>query len=88
MIVRLGTAIPSAPANVGSFQFFSVLALTRFGLNKTVAGGLSIVYFLMITIPLWIIGLLAFSGTDMSLSTIRWESALCLDHDDRTGPNR
>ena len=75
LIVRLGTAVPNAPANVGSFQFFSVLALTLFGVDKTVAGGFSIVYFLTLTIPLWIIGLLAISGTDMSLSTIRLGAA-------------
>ncbi len=71
IIVRLGTAIPNAPANVGSLQFFSVLALTLFGVEKTVAAGFSIIYFLTLTVPLWIIGLLAISGTDMSLSTIR-----------------
>jgi hypothetical protein len=37
---RLG--IPNAPANVGSYQFFSVLGLTLFGVDKTVAAGFSI----------------------------------------------
>jgi hypothetical protein len=71
LVVRVGTAIPNAPANVGSFQFFSVLALTLFGVEKTVAAGFSIVYFLTLTVPLWVIGLLAISCTDMSLATIR-----------------
>jgi glycosyltransferase 2 family protein len=75
LVVRLGTAIPNAPANVGSFQFFSVLALSLFGVEKTVAAGFSIVYFLVLTVPLWIIGLLAISGTDISLSTIRLGAA-------------
>jgi uncharacterized protein (TIRG00374 family) len=46
LVVRLGTALPNAPANVGSFQFFCVLALRLFGVEKTVAAGFSIVYFL------------------------------------------
>jgi glycosyltransferase 2 family protein len=75
LVVRLGTAIPNAPANVGSFQFFTVLALRLFGEDKTVAAGFSMVYFLALTVPLWILGLLAISRTGMSLSTIRLEAA-------------
>jgi hypothetical protein len=33
--------IPSAPANVGSFQFFTFLVLGSFGVEKTVAAGFS-----------------------------------------------
>lgn len=75
LVVRLGTAIPNAPANVGSFQFFTVLALRLFGEDKTVAAGFSMVYFLALTVPLWTLGLLAISRTGMSLSTIRCEAA-------------
>jgi uncharacterized protein (TIRG00374 family) len=75
LVVRLGTALPNAPANVGSFQFFSVLALSLFGVEKTVAAGFSIIYFLALTVPLWIIGLLAISRSGMSLSTIRLGAA-------------
>jgi hypothetical protein len=72
LILRLGTTMPKAPANVGSFQFFSLLALRLFGVEKTVAVGFSIVYFISLTIPLWILGLLAIAGTGLSLSTMRW----------------
>jgi glycosyltransferase 2 family protein len=75
LIIRLGTAIPNAPGNVGSFQFFCVLALRFFGVGKTVAAGFSITYFLILTIPLWIIGLLAISNAGISVSTIRAEAA-------------
>jgi uncharacterized protein (TIRG00374 family) len=75
LVVRLGTAIPNAPANVGSFQFFTVLALRLFGEDKTVAAGFSMVYFLALTVPLWTLGLLAISRTGMNLSTIRFEAA-------------
>jgi glycosyltransferase 2 family protein len=71
LIVRLGTAIPNAPANIGSHQFFCVLALSLFGVEKTVAAGFSIVYFFALTLPLWIFGLLALSRTGLSLATIR-----------------
>jgi uncharacterized membrane protein YbhN (UPF0104 family) len=75
LVIRLGTALPNTPANVGSFQFFTVLGLRLFGEDKTVAAGFSIVYFLALTIPLWILGLLAISRSGVSLSTIRFEAA-------------
>jgi uncharacterized protein (TIRG00374 family) len=83
LVVRLGTAIPNAPANVGSFQFFTVLALKLFGEDKTVAAGFSMVYFLALTVPLWTLGLLAISRTGMSLSTIRFEAAALRRHPGR-----
>ena len=75
LTVRLGTAIPNAPANVGSSQLFTVLALSMFGVEKTVAAGFSIVYFLTLTAPLWAIGLFAISAAGMNLSTLRSEAA-------------
>ncbi len=75
LVVRLGTAIPNAPANVGSFQFFTVVALGLFGVDKTAAAAFSIVNFAVLTAPLWIIGLFAVGRTGMSLSAIRSEIA-------------
>jgi glycosyltransferase 2 family protein len=80
LVIRIGTALPNAPANVGSFQFFCVLAFSIFSVEKTVAAGFSIVYFLALTIPLWILGLLAISHAGISLSTIRMHVA-ALRHD-------
>jgi len=71
LIVRLGTAIPNAPANVGSMQFFTVLALELFGVEKTIAAGFSITYFLVLTIPLWVIGLFAISNAGINIAAIR-----------------
>jgi hypothetical protein len=75
LVVRLGTAIPNAPANVGSFQFFTVVALGLFGVEKTVAAGFSIIYFAALTVPLWVLGLLALSRTGMSLGEIKAQVA-------------
>jgi uncharacterized protein (TIRG00374 family) len=71
LIVRVGTAIPNAPANLGSSQFFTVLALRFFEVKKTIAVGFSITYFLALTIPLWIIGLLAITSAGVKISNIR-----------------
>jgi hypothetical protein len=73
LIVHLGTAIPNAPANVGTYQFFTVVGLTLFGVEKTLATGFSLVVFILLTIPLWILGLLALSRSGMTLAQIRNE---------------
>lgn len=75
LVVRLGTAIPNAPANVGSFQFFTVVGLGLFGVEKTAAAGFSFVYFALLTAPLWLLGAIAISRTGMTLSSIRAQLA-------------
>ncbi len=68
LIVHLGTALPSAPANIGSYQFFTVLGLTLFGVDKAAATGFSIVVFVLLTLPLLVLGSLAFSRAGMTLA--------------------
>lgn len=71
LIVHLGTVIPNAPANVGTFQFFVVAGLTFFGLDKTTAAAFSLIVFLVLTLPLWLIGSVALSRTGLTLSRVR-----------------
>jgi uncharacterized protein (TIRG00374 family) len=71
LIVHIGTAIPSAPSNVGTYQLFTVLGLTSFGIDKTLATSFSIVVFFVLTIPLWAIGLLVFARLKLSLKSIK-----------------
>ena len=75
LLVHLGTAIPNTPANVGAFQFFTVLGLTLFGVAKATAAGFSIVVFLMLmlTLPLLLLGFIAISASGTSLWQIRRE---------------
>lgn len=71
LIVHLGTAIPNNPANVGSFQFFTVLGLGLVGVEKGPAAGFSAVVFLILTLPLWMIGAVALSRTGLTFAGIR-----------------
>ncbi|NIM19888.1 MAG: flippase-like domain-containing protein [Candidatus Latescibacteria bacterium] len=71
IIVRLGTAVPGAPANIGSYQFFCVIALTLFGIEKTMATGLAILLSLVFTIPILILGFLAFLKSGLTVSELR-----------------
>jgi uncharacterized protein (TIRG00374 family) len=73
LIMRLGTAIPNAPSNAGSYQFFAVLGLMLFGVDKTTAAGFSVAAFLILTIPLWALGIAAINRTGMTLRDIRGE---------------
>jgi glycosyltransferase 2 family protein len=71
LILHLGTAIPGAPSNLGTYQFFTVVGLTQFGVEKTTAAGFSVAVFLILTIPLWAIGVVAFGRAGLSLQMVR-----------------
>jgi uncharacterized protein (TIRG00374 family) len=71
LIVHIGTAIPNAPANVGTYQFFCVVGLTLFGVEKTLATGFSLVVFIILTIPIWALGFFALSRSGTTLYEIR-----------------
>jgi glycosyltransferase 2 family protein len=73
LIVQLGTAIPNAPANVGTYQFFCVVGLGIFEVEKTLATGFSVVVFVLLTIPLWVIGFFALSHSGTTLFAIKKE---------------
>lgn len=73
LIVHIGTAIPNAPGNIGSYQFFAVVGLTLFGVDKPTAAGFSFVVFFLLTVPLWIIGFFALSRTGMSFGRLQQE---------------
>lgn len=73
LIEHLGTAIPNAPSNLGTYQFFVVVGLVLFGVDKTTATGFSVVVFIVLTLPLWLIGLVAIGRSGMTLKEIRKE---------------
>jgi hypothetical protein len=75
LIVRMGTALPNAPSNIGSYQFFTVVALEIFGVDKATAASFSLVSFVLLTVPVAIVGLIALWRTGMSFSAIRSEVA-------------
>ena len=78
IIVHFGTLIPTAPANVGSYQFFTVLGLTVFGVEKATAAGFSLVVFTVLAAPLWAIGLWAVGSSGLSFREIKSELARLL----------
>lgn len=73
LIMHLGTALPNAPANVGSYQFFTVVGLSLFGVDKTYAAGFSVVVFVLLTLPLSLLGFVSLSRSGTTLFTVREE---------------
>lgn len=73
LIVHVGTALPGAPSNIGTYQFFCVVGLTLFGVDKTVATGFSVVVFLLLTVPLWAIGSIAFGRAGLTVRQVTRE---------------
>lgn len=52
------------------------VGLTLFGVDKTLATGFALVVFALLTLPLLLIGFVAFSRAGMTLASIRREIAL------------
>jgi uncharacterized membrane protein YbhN (UPF0104 family) len=70
-LVRLATAVPNTPANAGTFQVFTILGLAIFGVDRERAAAFSIVSFVILTAPLWLIGGVAAARTGRSLASLR-----------------
>jgi len=73
LIVRLGTALPGAPGNLGTYQLLCVVGVSLFGVGKSTATSFSIGAFVLLTLPLLILGLVALARSGMTLSSLRRE---------------
>jgi glycosyltransferase 2 family protein len=72
IVLRLAAAVPQAPGNVGTFNLLTVIILYRvFGYDKGFAQGFSIVMWVMITLPLMIVGFIALVITETHLGELR-----------------
>jgi uncharacterized protein (TIRG00374 family) len=73
LIVHLGTAIPNAPANIGSYQFFTVVGLVLFNVHKSLATSFSLVVFFLLSVPLLIVGFISLHRSGMTIGMLRRE---------------
>jgi glycosyltransferase 2 family protein len=71
IVLRLGTVLPQAPGNVGAFQFFTVMALRLFGVDRATAIGFATMMFVVVTVPLWLAGLVAVAMTGMKIRDLQ-----------------
>lgn len=73
LIINIGVSLPNAPANVGSYQFFCVLGLSVFQVEKTTAAGFSIFAFVALTLPFLFLGFAAALRSGLSVREMREE---------------
>jgi len=71
IVVRLGTMIPGAPANLGTYQFATVMGLSLFGVPQAQAAAFSLVVFTVLTIPLMVLGLCACLSAGVTWRRVR-----------------
>jgi len=71
LVINLGVSLPNAPANVGSYQFFCVVGLNVFQIEKSAATGFSIFAFLALTLPISLLGFIALIRSGLSLKSMR-----------------
>jgi glycosyltransferase 2 family protein len=71
LVINIGVSLPNAPANVGSYQFFCVLGLSVFQIDKTTAAGFSIFAFLALTLPIAVFGFAAIFRSGLSVRSMR-----------------
>jgi len=71
VVINIGISLPNAPANVGSYQFFCVLGLSVFPVERSTAAGFSIFAFLALTLPIALMGFGALLRSGLSLRTLR-----------------
>jgi len=71
LVINLGVSLPNAPANVGSYQFFCVLGLSIFQVDKNLSAGFSIFAFIALTLPFVFLGFAALLRSGLSLRSMR-----------------
>lgn len=71
LVINLGVSLPNAPANFGSYQFFCVVGLSVFQVEKSTATGFSFFAFLALTLPISVLGFVALIRSGLSLRTMR-----------------
>ena len=74
LIVHRGTPLPNAPGNIGTYQFFCVVGVSLFGIDKSGAAAFSLVAFIFLTIPLWALGSLTLSRSGIDIERARREA--------------
>jgi len=56
-VLQIGTAVPSSPGSIGVFQYLVILTLSIFAIDKNVALGYSLVLYLVIYVPIALLGI-------------------------------
>ena len=75
IVLRLGSAVPQAPGNVGAFQYLAVIVLSRvFGYDQKFSKEFSLVLWAVVTLPLLIVGFIALAITGAHIKELSREA--------------
>jgi glycosyltransferase 2 family protein len=74
VLLRLGSAAPQAPGNVGLFQVLSTLGLTLFGVQAAMARRFTLILWGVVTLPLVIVGFIDVVATGAKIGEMHREA--------------
>lgn len=77
-VATLGTAIPSAPANIGTYEVATVVVLTALGVPAHEALAMALLTHAIVTVPFAITGAAAIAHLSISLSDVADEATAAL----------
>jgi uncharacterized protein (TIRG00374 family) len=75
VIIALGVMLPAAPGFIGTYHYFCILGMTKFGVSQADAGAYAILLHFFQMIPIIVLGLIMLPFQKISLSGI-------IKHDD------
>jgi uncharacterized protein (TIRG00374 family) len=70
IVVHIGTILPNAPANIGSFQAFATVALGMVQAEESAAASFALIFYIAHTLPQILIGLLVLLFTGLNLGEV------------------
>jgi hypothetical protein len=82
VFLRLGSAVPQAPSNIGFFHFAAARTLEMFAVARGMAYGFSVLLWAVITLPLLVVGFFALGVTEIKFSELQ-RNANDAAHDSR-----
>jgi uncharacterized membrane protein YbhN (UPF0104 family) len=71
VVLRVGTALPLAPANAGTHQLAMLAGLALFGITGVHATGIALIVFATLTLPLLLLGAAAFGVSHVPATAYR-----------------
>jgi uncharacterized protein (TIRG00374 family) len=70
IVVHIGTILPNAPANIGSFQAFAVVALGMVEAEPSAAASFALIFYIAHTLPQILVGLMVLLFTGLNLGEV------------------
>ncbi len=71
VLLRVGTVVPSAPGNLGTFQVLTAMSLGLFAVEAAMAKRFSLILWGVITMPLLVVGFIALAITGLKISELK-----------------